>query len=56
MSFCQFENFIAFLLGNEAERQFRHRMTGDYGLCPFPLVTAADSINLGSWTRPDALH
>ena len=31
-------------------------MTGDHGLCPFALITAADSIDLGRRSRPDALN
>src|SRR6266480_2231441 len=56
MCLCQFQNFIAFLLRNETEGQFRHRVTGNHSLCAFALVTAADSIDLRGGTRPDALE
>src|SRR6266480_3893882 len=55
MCLCQFQNFIAFLLRNETEGQLRYRVTGNHSLCAFPLVTAADSIDLRGGTRPDAL-
>src|SRR5258708_37936898 len=56
MRSCQLENFIAFLFGNQTERQFRHCMTGDDCLCPLPLISSADSIDLGCWSGPDALE
>src|SRR5207248_8644297 len=31
-------------------------MTRNDSLCPFPLITAADSVDLGRWTCPDTLH
>ena len=52
----QFQNFIAVLFGNETERQFRKRVAGDDGLCPLPLIAAADSIDLRSRSRPDAFE
>src|SRR5881397_1722382 len=55
MCLCQFQNFVAFLLRNETEGQLRYRVTGNHSLCAFPLVTAADSIDLRGGTRPDAL-
>src|SRR3984893_17243644 len=56
MHSCQLENFIAFLFRNQTERQFRHRMTGDDGLCPLSLISSADSVDLGCWSSPDALQ
>src|SRR5207247_3275761 len=56
MLLCELENLVAFLLRNEAERQFCHRMTGDHRLCTLPLVTAADSVDLGSRSRPNPLN
>src|SRR6266705_608170 len=52
----QFEDFIAFLFRNETEGQLRHGMTRNDGFCSFPLIAAADSVDLGRWTRPDTLH
>src|SRR5262249_55868580 len=31
-------------------------MTGNDSLCPLPLITAADSVDLGGRTRPNTLH
>src|SRR5213596_146684 len=56
MRSCQLENFVPFLFRNETESQFRHRMTGDDCLCPLPLISSADSIDLGCWSSPDALE
>src|SRR5436190_14675728 len=56
MLLCELENLVAFLLRNETKRQFCHRMTGDHRLSPLPLITAADSVDLGSRPRPDPLH
>src|SRR5437773_7309579 len=56
MLLCELENLVAFLLRNETKRQFCHRMTGDHRLSPLPLITAADSVDLGSRPRPDALQ
>src|SRR4029077_20726208 len=56
MRSCQLEYFIAFLIRNQTERKFRHRMTGDDCLCPLPLISSADSIDLGCWSGPDALE
>src|SRR6266513_1968381 len=56
MRSCQLENFIAFLVRNQAERQFRHRMTGDDCLRSLPLISSTDSVDLGSGTRPDTLQ
>src|SRR5205814_8814899 len=52
----QFEDFIAFLFWNETEGQLRHGMTRNDGFCSFPLITAADSVDLGRWTCPNTLH
>ena len=56
MRFRQFQNFVASLVWNETERQFRKRMTGDNGLCSLPLITSADSVDFGGRPRPDAFH
>src|SRR5260370_35245229 len=56
MRSCQLENFIAFLFGNQTERQFRHCMTGDDCFRPLPLISSTDSIDLGCWSGPDALE
>src|ERR1044071_4474656 len=52
----QFQNFIAFLFGNETKCQFRHCMTGNHRLGALSLIAAADSVDLGGWTRPNTLH
>src|SRR5204863_90181 len=31
-------------------------MTGDHSLCPLPLITSADSVDLGCRSRPDAFE
>src|SRR5438309_11846799 len=31
-------------------------MAGNDSFCPLPLITAADSIDLGRWTCPNTLH
>src|SRR4029453_12429944 len=56
MRSCQLENFIAFLVRNQAKGQFRHRVTRDHGLCAFALIAATDSIDLSCWSSPDALE
>src|SRR5206468_12275330 len=56
MRSCQLENFVAFLFRNQTKSQFRHRMTGDDCLCPLPLISSADSIDLGCWSGPDAFE
>src|SRR4029077_5636830 len=56
MRSCQLEYFIAFLFRNQTERQFRHCMTGDDCLCPLPLISSSDSIDLGCWSSPDAFE
>src|SRR5207237_3369223 len=56
MVLCELENLVAFLLRNETKGQFRHCMAGDHRLCPLPLVTAPDTIDLSSRARPDALQ
>ena len=56
MRLRQFQNFLALLIGNETKRQFGKRVAGDHRLCPLPLISAADSIDLGSRPRPDAFH
>src|SRR6187551_133162 len=56
MPLRQFQNFLALLVGNETERQFCKRMAGDHGLCPLPLISAADSVDFGSRPRPNAFH
>src|SRR5947207_11541682 len=52
----QFQNFIAFLFGNETKCQFRHRVTGNHRLGPLPLIAAADSVDLGGRPCPNTLH
>src|SRR4029453_14973896 len=56
MRFRQFQNFLASLFGNETECQFRKRVAGDHRLFPLPLISAADSVDLGRRPRPDAFH
>src|SRR5262249_34198490 len=56
MRFCQFQNLVPTLFRDQSKREFRKRVAGDHRFCPLPLVTAADSIDLRSRSRPDALH
>src|SRR5207249_4352250 len=56
MRLRQVQDLVAFLFGNETKCQFRHRMTGNDSLCPLPLIPAADSVDLSSWTCPNTIH
>ena len=56
MFFHQLQNRGAVLVGHQSKSQLRHRMTGDDRFGPLPLVTAADAVDLGGWSRPESLQ
>src|SRR6266566_722543 len=51
----QLQDLVAFLVCYQTKCQFRHRLTGDDRLCPLPLITTADPIDLRGWSRPKTL-
>ena len=52
----QGDDFVAILVRNETEREFRHRLASNHRLGPLPLVTAAKSIDLRRRSRPNPLQ
>src|SRR5215469_2157777 len=56
MCLRELQDFVALLFRDETECQFRHGLTSNDGLCPFPLITAADSIDLSRRPCPETLH
>ena len=56
MRLREFKDFFAELIRHEPKSQFRHGVTGDHGLSPLPLVTAADAVDLRRGPRPQTLE
>src|SRR5437762_9470970 len=50
------EDVVAVLVRHQTERELRHRVTRNDGLGSHPLVTAADTVELGGRTSPNSFE
>src|SRR5438105_3836164 len=56
MFFRQLQDLRPILIRHEPESYFRDRVTRQNRLRSLSLITAADAVYLGRWSRPNALH